>query len=413
MDQTVPTLPRERIVTLDIMRGFALLGILVVNMASFSGMNFDQPTTPWDAAAVFVVGVFFSGKFNSLFSLLFAIGFTIQLARLEQRAGEGALLIYVRRLLVLFALGLAHYVLVWDGDVLHMYALLGFALLPLRKLSDRVLLVLIAALLFVPGARSLVLLLFAGSDWTAGRVAAQQQYIAEAAATLSSGNYLDAVGQNLQSLQRMYTTAPGLDGLVLVGYTLFLVTMLIGLLAGRHAWIQRAPAHLAVVSRVQWWGLGIGIVAGIVLAVAGRFTEPFVPSLAFIVQRTAYSVSRVALMIFYVATIVRLANNVRWREWLMPLAAVGRMPLTNYLLQSVLCTAIFYGWGLGFWGRAGALIQLALAFAIFFGLQVPFSVLWFRRFAYGPLEYLWRLASYGRRPVPVPEETAAVPRPAP
>jgi uncharacterized protein len=112
-------------------------------------------------------------------------------------------------------------------------------------------------------------------------------------------------------------------------------------------------------------------------------------------------------MILYVAIIVQLANHARWRPWLTPLAAAGRIPLTNYLLQSVLCTAIFYGWGLGLWGQVSAALQLVLAFAIFFGLQVPLSVLWLRRFAYGPLEYLWRLASYGRRPAHALAQPAA------
>jgi uncharacterized protein len=159
--------------------------------------------------------------------------------------------------------------------------------------------------------------------------------------------------------------------------------------------------------RVQWWALGVGIASGLVLAVASRFTEPFVPSIWFVVMRTAYAVSRVALMVFYVATIVRLAMNPRWLRWLTPLAAAGRMPLTNYLLQSVLCTAIFYGWGLGLWGQVGAALQLGLALAIFFALQVPFSILWFRRFPYGPMEYLWRLASYGRRPSAAPAPQSA------
>jgi hypothetical protein len=100
VDRAVPTLPAERIVTLDVIRGFALLGILVVNMASFSGTALDQPSALWDQAAFFFVDVFFSGKFNSLFSMLFAIGFTIQLERLEQRAGNDARWIYVRRMLV-------------------------------------------------------------------------------------------------------------------------------------------------------------------------------------------------------------------------------------------------------------------------------------------------------------------------
>ena len=129
MDRAGPTPPNERLVALDIMRGFALLGILVVNMASFSGEALEQPTTLPDQIAAFIVGVFFSGKFNSLFSMLFAIGFTIQLERLEQRFGNDARWVYVRRLLVLFAIGIAHAVLVWDGDVLHYYALLGFVLM--------------------------------------------------------------------------------------------------------------------------------------------------------------------------------------------------------------------------------------------------------------------------------------------
>ena len=409
MDPAVPTTPTERIVTLDVIRGFALLGILVVNMASFSGRTaFDEPMALWDQAAFFVVDVLFSGKFNSLFSMLFAVGFALQLERLEQRAGGAdARWIYVRRLLVLFAIGIAHAILLWSGDVLHMYALLGFVLLFLRNASDRTLLVLLVVLLLVPGLRSVALVLFAPPDWTAVRLALGREYIAAANAAFGSGSYADAVMENWQLLRRTYLTWMGFERMILLGYVLFLVTMLLGLLAGRHGWIQRATAHGAVVRRVQWWGLGIGVGAGVLLAIADRFTEPATPSLWAVLSRTSYSISRVALMIFYVATIVRLAQSPRWLPWLMPLAAAGRMPLTNYLLQSVLCTAIFYAWGLGLWRQMGEALQLGLAFALFFGLQVPLSILWFRRFAYGPMEYLWRLASYGRRPVTVVAQPAA------
>ena len=409
MDRAVPTQPHERIVELDIVRGFALLGILVVNMASFAG-TFEQPTTPWDSVASFIVNVLFSGKFNSLFSLLFALGFTIQLERLQQRASNDALWIYVRRLLVLFAIGIAHAVLVWNGDVLHMYALLGFVLLFMRNVSDRALLVLAAVLLLVPGLRSLALLLFGTPEWNATRAAFRQEYIAAANEVFGSGAYIDVVMQNLRRLYLEYFTAAGLDTTLLLGYSTFLVTILLGLLAGRHRLIQRAAENTALMRRVQWWALGIGIGAGVAQAVASRFIEASQPSVAFIVMRTGYGVSRVALMIFYVAIIVQLATHARWRSWLMPLAAAGRMPLTNYLLQSVLCTAIFYGWGLGLWGRTGATLQLALAFAIFFGLQIPLSVWWFRRYSYGPLEYLWRLASYGRRPDAAATPVSAAPR---
>jgi uncharacterized protein len=398
MDRAAPTLPAERIVTLDIIRGFALLGILVVNMASFAGMTFErQPTTLPDQVAAFIVNVFFSGKFNSLFSLLFAIGFTIQLERLEQRVGSDARWIYVRRLLVLFAIGLVHAVLMWDGDVLHYYALLGFVLMFFRNVSDRTIVVLIVVLLLVPGLRSLALLLFSTPELNAARLAFRQEFVA-AAAVLGSGGYVDAVAHNLWTLRRAYFSVLAVESTILLGYLLFLVTMLLGLLAGRHRWIQRAGENPALLRRVQWWALAVGVASGVVLAISNRFLEPSVPSVWFVVYRTAYAVSRVALMGFYVATIVRLAMSPRWLPWLMPLAAAGRMPLTNYLLQSVLCTAIFYGWGLGLWGRTGAAQQLGLALAIFFALQVPLSILWFRRFAYGPMEYVWRVLSYGRRP---------------
>jgi uncharacterized protein len=289
------------------------------------------------------------------------------------------------------------------------YALLGFVLLLVRNLSDRAVLVLIALLLLAPAARSVVLLLFSSPDGTANRVADQEAFLATMVAALGSGSYLDAVAQNVRSLERRYiATLDGFVATLVLWYMVLLVTMLLGLLAGRHRWIQRAGERLGLVRRIQWWALAIGIGTGIVLAVASRFTEPSVPSLWFVVSRAAYSFSRVALMIFYVATIVRLALSSRWLPWLMPLAAAGRMPLTNYLMQSVLCTSIFYGWGLGFWDRAGSALQLALAFGIFFVIQVPFSMLWFRRFAYGPLEYLWRILSYGHRPAAAPTpQTAA------
>src|SRR5262245_22617937 len=137
-----PIVPDERVVALDVIRGFALLGILVMNMPSFSASMYaswtggaDWPAW-WDQLALHVRDVLFDGKFNGLFSFLFAYGFTIQLARLSEREPSRAKTIYVRRLIALFAFGIAHACLLWTGDVLHMYALLGFALLVLRRASD-------------------------------------------------------------------------------------------------------------------------------------------------------------------------------------------------------------------------------------------------------------------------------------
>jgi len=133
---------RERIATLDILRGFALLGILIMNMPGFGSSFFAEAdgshlwTGRVDQIAENVRDLLFSGKFNSMFSLLFGIGFTIQYARIEARDPDHATRIYLRRLAVLAALGLVHANLFWTGDVLHIYALLGLLLVfPLRRAS--------------------------------------------------------------------------------------------------------------------------------------------------------------------------------------------------------------------------------------------------------------------------------------
>jgi uncharacterized protein len=102
------------------------------------------------------------------------------------------------------------------------------------------------------------------------------------------------------------------------------------------------------------------------------------------------------MMSFYVLTIVRLAQIPAWQRRFQPIAMTGRMPLTNYLLQTLIGTTLFYGWGFGLWGKVGP-VQLVMAFAVFFIIQVPLSTIGFRYFEYGPLEYVWRLGTYGKR----------------
>src|SRR4030095_2611505 len=169
----VPTQPQERLLSLDVLRAFALLGILVVNMGAFN-MPWWDPCMPethwpewWDRAALWIVDALFSGKFNSLFAFLFGVGFAIQIQRLS-RGGHSAL-VYLRRLGVLFLFGVAHALLIWDGDVLHMYAILGVFLLLLRKVPDKWVLVLIIAGLLMPTAVSTYYLFYytpsrAGTD---------------------------------------------------------------------------------------------------------------------------------------------------------------------------------------------------------------------------------------------------------
>ena len=111
-----------------------------------------------------------------------------------------------------------------------------------------------------------------------------------------------------------------------------------------------------------------------------------------------YSLSRLSMMIFYVLTIVRLSQIPAWQRRLAPLALCGRMPLTNYLMQTLICTTLFYHWGVGLWDKVGPAWGFMLSLAIYFGVQVPWSRWWLARHERGPMEMLWARVTYGRKP---------------
>jgi uncharacterized protein len=173
-------------------------------------------------------------------------------------------------------------------------------------------------------------------------------------------------------------------------------TTLLGLMLGRRKFFQNSQHYLPMVRRVQWWALGIGIVTGIVFGAWEATVADPRPTPFGVLARTCFVLCRLAIMIFYVATIVRCVHNDKWRARLAPMGVVGRMPLTNYLLQTLIATSLFYGWGLALWGKVGPALDLVLAFAIFFAIQVPLSHYWLKRHAMGPMEYLWRVLTYGR-----------------
>jgi uncharacterized protein len=404
MNNNVDPLPAsERILTLDIVRGFALLGILIMNMPGFTNSFFIEAdgshlwTQPWNQGAELVRDMLFSGKFNSMFSLLFGIGFTIQLGRLQAREPERAVAIYTRRLLALLAFGLIHAMVFWTGDVLHIYALLGFLLLLLRNVSNRTVYVLLALCLLYPAVSGTLRLIVITPDMVKAQVALMQSWEASNNAAYGHGSFLAAAREHAGEFALFYTNWRMLWGTVGF-YVLMTTTMLIGFLIGRNGLVRRIPELLPVIKRLQWWALGVGIVCALVFGILGEMNRTPGPSPIKIVISIAYVLCRLSLMMFYVLTIVRLAQLPAWQRLFAPIAAAGRMPLTNYLMQTLIATTIFYGWGFGVWGRMGPALGLALAFAIFFMIQVPLSLWWLKRFDMGPMEWVWRYLTYGHRP---------------
>jgi uncharacterized protein len=396
-----PIQPGERIEVLDAIRGFALLGIFIMNVPAFNTSLFlgfgGDPAWPqwWDRGTETVRDVIFSGKFNSMFSMLFAVGFTIQLERLQAREPQRATRIYLRRLFWLFIFGAVHACVFWAGDVLHMYALLGLVLLLLRRAPDRAIVVLILACLVYPAVMGTIRMAISTPEDMEITAVLTQQAISADNAAFGHGGFLDAVRRSTEDMLLFYTH-PLRTGMI-SAYVMFLTTVLLGLLLGRHRFFQNAAAHLPLVRRVQWWTLGIGLVCGIIFITWRQYSpNPAAPSLWRIVAGTGYVLCRVAIMIFYVATIVRAMHSERWRRRLAPITLAGRMPLSNYLLQTLIAVCLFYNWGLGLWGKVGPALDLVLAVAIFFVVQVPLSRWWLSRFQLGPMEYLWRVLTYGR-----------------
>jgi uncharacterized protein len=406
-----PVQPAERVQTIDILRGFALLGILLVNMGIFINPIFSfllppDPTNPFvDKAASWLIHFAAEGKFYSLFSLLFGLGFAIQFIRAEER-GRRIVPLYMRRLFVLLLIGLAHAFLVWTGDILIIYAVLGFVLILFRKARPKTLLIwigviLVGYLLFLTASVGLLQLAQLEPTMAAelNQTFAEQEayYRAETERgyeVYSEGSFAEITRHRIYE----YTT--------FVSFAAFwmfpgvFIMFLAGLYFGRRRLFFEIEENLPFFRKLFWWGLAIGLPANLLYAtVMSGPSSRLELSPAFLAATVAQIVGAPALSLGYVAALTLLSRRETWRKGLGLLAPAGRMALTNYLLQSIICAFIFYGYGLGLFGQVGAAVGLALTLAIF-ALQIAWSNWWMSRYRYGPAEWLWRSLTY-MRPQPM------------
>lgn len=404
-----PVSAHERIATLDILRGFALFGILLVNMEFFGTpvyrvvTDVELWTSAIDRAAEIAIVFFAEGKFYSLFSFLFGLGFSIQMLRAESRGARIAPL-YARRLAILLGIGIVHAFLLWMGDILITYALLGFLLLLFRKRSPRALLIWAAALLLIPvilnGAIVGLLALGRAQPEVARDIEKQfaeddAHYRAQFDASMAayrSPNYGDIFRQRAADVAWLYSPEVLIFGREMPN---ILAMFLLGLYAGRRGIFHRTAEHLPFIQKVQRWGFILGFIGTAGYTLGTELSNPSQPSVMSFLATAFFAFGGPALSLFYASTLTLLVQQSRWREQLAPLGAMGRMALTNYLLQSIICTTIFYGYGLGFFGRIGPAMGIALTIVIY-GIQIPLSVWWLSQFKMGPAEWLWRTLTYGK-----------------
>ncbi len=404
---TTPVAPvqqTERVQIVDILRGFALFGILFVNMTIFSrplqAILFPvDSAAPWfDRAAEWLIHFLGEGKFYALFSLLFGLGLTLQMERIEARGGKFVPL-YLRRLLVLLGFGLVHAFLIWMGDILIMYALLGFLLILFRKAKPRTLLVwmiiLIALpLLFNAGATALVEM---GKSVPEGAqqielvmaetIASFKTDLARAYEVYAGGNFAEITAQRIYDY-----TSMGFSAFFVMGFNI-LAMFLLGVYFGKRGIFRDLEANRGLFRKLLAWGLILGLGGNALYASMILSMSRIEPTWPLMLATLAQTIGAPLLMLAYVSAFCLLALSPVWGKRLQVLAPVGQMALTNYLTQSIVCTLIFYGYGLGLFGQMGMAAGIGLTIVIYL-LQIPFSHWWMKRFKYGPAEWLWRSLTY-------------------
>lgn len=395
MPTSGPVRAAERIDFVDVLRGFAVFGILMVNMISFSGRSLNVGDYPGgiDRLVFLLVEFFGRAKFYSLFALLFGWGMAVIMRRAEAK-GVRFVPLYVRRLVILLAIGIIHGTLIWSGDILTTYALLGLLLVFFRKSSPRtpvvfavlsLLSALIIALPLAPIAQF--------RQWYAGLVDFVTWDLPRE--VYATGTYWEITQRRIGDFVRTQTAVPYYLGNI---FSMFLL----GLLLGRERLFEQIGRgeRLDWVRRVFWIALPVGIAFNalfvqVIIWSGGGWLAWFPTAYGDFAYIFTRSLGAPAMMFAYVAGIILLLQRSYWRQRLAPLGGVGRTALSNYILQSLLGTLIFYSYGLGLYGEVGPTVGLLLTLLIF-ALQLRLTAWWLDRYRFGPLEWLWRSLTYGR-----------------
>jgi uncharacterized protein len=398
-----PVSVHERIDLIDVVRGFALFGVLLANLVwittdvVLTDARLSQlPTAPLDRIVKPLVVFFVDHKFYTLFSFLFGLGFAIQLSRGEERH-YNVVGVYGRRVSILAVIGLLHIAFIWYGDILLVYAIGGFGLLAVRHWNTRLLLTLALALaLFARAAVGVSLPIARAPD--SPHVDAESKENAEKERTLATfdgTSYRDIARENAALYYR---------DIVARGVGLFLLPQvfarfIFGLYVGRRNWARRTTQLRPTLRRLLPWAIGVGVIGnGTAMLIEQLQDTSVLGRDSFWVHAGApvEEVGILALAFAYLSVLVLLFHrSASWRRRLGYLAPVGRMALTNYLTQSVLYFALFTGVGFGLYGDVGPAWCVGLALVIF-AAQMAFSRWWLARYRFGPAEWVWRTLTYGQ-----------------
>ncbi|WP_327334453.1 DUF418 domain-containing protein [Streptomyces anulatus] len=374
-----------RLAQVDALRGFALLGILMVNItymaSAYHGTGLEDPGLggPLSEGVRWLVAVLFETKFFLLFSFLFGYSFTLQIDSAERR-GARFTPRFLRRLTGLFVLGGIHAVVLFPGDILTLYAALGLILLALRRIPPRTAIRIAIALPAVTAVGYALLALAVAHAGGGGAIPSSEALAAAEATEALRGGPASVIGAHLQQLPYVVVL------LVFFQAPSALAAFLVGLAAGRRRALADTYRHPRLLRRLQWAGFTAGLLGAVVYADASLNH----PESAYQLFALGLDVITAPLLAAaYAATVLRLVHGRCGRAVVTALAPAGRMSLTNYLGQSLVCALLFTGFGAALIGRVPPIGVAAIALTLFTAQTVA-SRWWLTHHAYGPLEYLLR-----------------------
>jgi uncharacterized protein len=394
-----PVAGEDRIFYIDLLRGLALFGILAANMRGFfaplsvyENIKVLYPGMA-DRIAQAFIDIFIQGKFVTLFSFLFGLGFAVQMSRAEAK-GVRFLSFYPRRLLALALFGVVHGIAIWAGDILLTYSIAGAVLLLFRNRKQKTVLrwaAVFPTLFFVGITVFFIAARFrhTAPDPPKPPDMARLQHIVD---VYAHGSFLEIVRQNW--IGWVGFSLPAQFAVLFVIYL-----FLLGLWVWRAGIIQRMDEYLPKLKRICAICLPLGIVLCTLETIIPilRPNPGGRPTLLGWFANILFIVALPTLSLGYATGLAVLIQNEAWKHRLRPFAAVGRMALTNYLLQSILCTLFFYHYTTGLYGKVGPALGL-IPTVVLYGLQVPFSNWWLSRYRFGPMEWIWRGLTYGKLP---------------
>lgn len=401
-----PVKPSERLLLLDILRGFAIFGILLVNIHFYSRplfaiFNFhDKNVSILDYLVQVGTNLFVSEKFYSILALLFGIGMGIIFERTREKKARFES-IYIRRLMGLFIIGIIHALLFYAGDFIGNYAIVGFFLIFFKNRKSKTILIFSLIILLFPVFKRIhTVLTYQPANQTVQSTLSPEELakrrqerlnrlIQKSVNTYGNGTISQIFKLRLRETRWQYSSLP------FVGWKI-LSMFLLGLWCWKKGIVKSLAQNLNFIKKVMWISLIIGVL-GCSFSLYNQLIlsrNLYLHLLSFFGRQLGSS----ALGIFYITGIILLYYKGIGKKFFSFFSSVGRMAMSNYIFQSLIFTSIFYSYGFGLYYKTSYAMNLLFVGVVFI-LQVILSNLWLKKFKYGPLEWILRFFVYLKRPL--------------